>query len=200
VIFTHSVRWFGMLGLLAGVLNFLSVGLDVLPSGGPIPFATVELYVDMSAAIFIIFALIGIYLHIGNQVGKMGLSAFIASMVGATLVIGIKWMRIFAQPLIIEHYPSSPPALLQNGLNLSFAIFGLGMLFFAVVIFLSNRLPRWGVVMLMLSAALEFVPGIGYLLAKAVFGIGLLVLCSAVWNNQSTKKKVTSGEGIEKVL
>src|SRR5829696_3620227 len=85
------------------------------------------------------WALIGIYGRQSRSAGVFGLWAFAVVFLGATLTVGNVWAEVFVWPTLAQIAPDTMSGLVTDmssyliaGLNLSFPLFGLGVILFGV--------------------------------------------------------------------
>jgi len=104
------------------------------------------------------WALIGIYGRQSREAGTFGLLAFALAFLGATLTVGNVWAEVFVWPTLAQAAPgmmsgsvADMSSYLVAGLNVSFPLFGLGLILFGVATFRAGVYPRWAAVLLILS-------------------------------------------------
>jgi hypothetical protein len=104
------------------------------------------------------WALIGIYERQARAAGTFGLWEFAVAFLGAVLTVGNVWAEVFVWPTLAQLAPntmSGPvtewPPYLVAGLNLSFPLFGIGLILFGVATFRAGVYPRWASVLLIVS-------------------------------------------------
>src|SRR5687767_8742125 len=85
------------------------------------------------------WALIGIYGRQSRETGAFGLWAFALAFLGATLTVGNAWAEVFVWPTLAQAAPdmmsgsvADMSSYLVAGLNVSFPLFGLGLILFGV--------------------------------------------------------------------
>jgi hypothetical protein len=104
------------------------------------------------------WALIGIYGRQSGAAGAFGLWAFALVFLGATLTVGNAWAEVFVWPTLAQGDPgmmsgtvTDMSSYLVAGLNVSFPLFGLGLILFGVATFRAGVYPRWAAVLLAVS-------------------------------------------------
>ena len=104
------------------------------------------------------WALIGIYGRQSRSAGAFGLLAFALVFLGATLTVGNAWAEVFVWPTLAQAAPgmmsgsvADMSPYLVAGLNVSFPLFGLGLILFGAATFWAGVYPRWAAVLLILS-------------------------------------------------
>jgi hypothetical protein len=104
------------------------------------------------------WALIGIYERQSRAAGTFGLWAFVVAFLGTTLTVGNVWAEVFVWPTLAQVAPNMMsgsvtdfPSYLMAGLNLSFPLFGIGLILFGVATFRAGAYPRWASVLLIVS-------------------------------------------------
>lgn len=107
------------------------------------------------------WALIGIYGRQSREAGAFGLWAFALAFFGATLTVGNVWAEVFVWPTLAKAAPdmmagsaTEMSPYLVAGLNVSFPLFGLGLILFGVATFRAGVYPRWASVLLVISIPL----------------------------------------------
>jgi hypothetical protein len=113
--------------------------------------------------VLLVGAVVSVYSRCAASVGHLGLAGFLIAFVGTVLVAGVFWDGVFVLPALAEDAPEllesgPPPALVNLGLNLSFALFSLGWLLLGLAMLRTRAYPRPASATLMLGAALAFVP------------------------------------------
>jgi len=108
--------------------------------------------------VLLLWALIGIYERQSRSAGTFGLWAFVVVFLGTALTVGNVWAEVFVWPTLAQVAPntmSGPvtdfPSYLVAGLNLSFPLFGIGLILFGVATFMAGVYPRWASVLLIVS-------------------------------------------------
>ncbi len=104
------------------------------------------------------WALIGVYARQSRSAGAFGLWAFALASLGATLTVGNVWAEVFVWPTLARAAPgmmsgsvADMSPYLVAGLNVSFPLFGLGLILFGVATFRAGVYPRWAAVLLVFS-------------------------------------------------
>ena len=104
------------------------------------------------------WALIGIYGRQSKAAGTFGLWAFALVFLGATLTVGNVWAEVFVWPTLAQAAPgmmsgsvTDMSSYLVAGLNVSFPLFGLGLVLFGAATFRAGVYPRWAAVLLIVS-------------------------------------------------
>ncbi len=104
------------------------------------------------------WALIGIYGRQSKAAGTFGLWAFALVFLGATLTVGNVWAEVFVWPTLAQAAPgmmsgsvTDMSSYLVAGLNVSFPLFGLGLILFGAATFRARVYPRWAAVLLIVS-------------------------------------------------
>ena len=104
------------------------------------------------------WALIGIYERQSRSAGTFGLWAFAVVFLGAALTVGNVWAKVFVWPALAQVAPDAMsgsitdmPSYLVAGLNVSFPLFGIGLILFGVATFRTGVYPRWASVLLIVS-------------------------------------------------
>jgi hypothetical protein len=152
--------------------------------------------------VFLPWALVGIYNRQSRSAGNLGLWAFAVVFLGAALTVGNAWAEVFVWPTLAQVAPNmmsgsvtDMSSYLIAGLNVSYPLFGLGLILFGVATFRAGVYPRWAALLLIISIPvtmfLDPTPGtfqesIGQiLLGIAVVALGWHALRTAPSSNSS---------------
>jgi hypothetical protein len=108
--------------------------------------------------VLLLWGLIGIYKHQSRSAGTFGLWAFVVAFLGAVLTVGNTWAEVFVWPTLAQVDPdmmsgsvTDMSSYLVTGLNVSFPLFGIGLILFGVATFRAGVYPRWASVLLIVS-------------------------------------------------
>ena len=113
--------------------------------------------------VLLLWALIGIYERQSRAAGAFGLWAFVVAFLGTALLAGNAWAQLFVWPTLAQVAPSlvssevmagqaaEASSYLSAGLNLSFPLFGIGMILFGVATVRAGVYPRWVAILLTAS-------------------------------------------------
>jgi hypothetical protein len=161
--FIGAGAWAAILSGLAMAVSFLMEWL-VVPHErlGPEAFLTGTYLASSGLRLLSIallpWALIGIYARQSRTAGTFGLWAFAVAFLGATLTAGNVWAEVFVWPTLAQVAPNTmsgsimgTPSYLVAGLNVSFPLFGLGLILFGVATLRASVYPRWASVLLIVS-------------------------------------------------
>jgi hypothetical protein len=164
--FVRAGAWAAIVSGVALVVSFLMEWL-VVPYerlGQPEAFFTSAYLVSsglrLLGIVLLLWALIGIYGRQSRAAGTFGLSAFVAVFLGTALVAGNTWAEVFVWPTLAQVAPNmlSVPVFtteassyMSAGLNLSFPLFGIGLILFGAATFRARVYPRWAAVLLIIS-------------------------------------------------
>jgi hypothetical protein len=104
------------------------------------------------------WALIGIYERQSRSAGTLGLWALAVVFFGAALTVGNAWAEVFVWPTLAQVDPNMMSGSVTDmssylivGLNVSFPLFGLGLILFGVATFRAGVYPRWAALLLIVS-------------------------------------------------
>src|SRR5918998_2400481 len=107
------------------------------------------------------WALIGIYGPQSRAAGTFGLWTFVVAFFGAALSVGSTWAEVFVWPTLAQAAPgmmsgsvADMSSYLVIGLNVSFPLFGLGLILFGAATFWAGVYPRWAAILLTVSIPL----------------------------------------------
>jgi hypothetical protein len=161
--FVRAGAWAAMVSGLALVASLLMDWL-VVPHErlGPEAFLTGSYLASSGLRLLSIallpWALIGIYARQSRPAGTFGLWAFAVAFLGATLTVGNVWAEVFVWPTLAQVAPNTmsgsimdTPSYLVAGLNVSFPLFGIGLIVFGVATLRASVYPRWASVLLIVS-------------------------------------------------
>jgi hypothetical protein len=164
--FVRAGAWAAMVSGLALVASFLMEWL-VVPYerlGQPEAFFTSAYQASsglrLLSIVLLLWALIGIYGRQSRAAGTFGLWAFVVVFLGTAFVAGNTWAEVFVWPTLAQVAPNmlSVPVFtteassyMSLGLNLSFPLFGIGLILFGVATFMASVYPRWIAVLLIIS-------------------------------------------------
>jgi hypothetical protein len=161
--FVRAGAWAAMVSGLALVVSFLMEWLVVPHELGPEAFLTSAYLVSsglrlLCGFVLLPWALIGIYGPQSRAAGTFGLWAFVVVFLGTALAAGSTWAEVFVWPTLAQAAPdmmsgsvADMSSYLVAGLNVSFPLFGLGLILFGVATFRAGVYPRWAAVLLIVS-------------------------------------------------
>jgi hypothetical protein len=108
--------------------------------------------------VLLLWGLIGVYGRQSRVAGTFGLWAFVVVFLGTALTVGNVWAEVFVWPTLTEVAPSTISGTITGvspylvaGLNLSFPLFGIGLILFGATTFSTGVYPRWASVLLIVS-------------------------------------------------
>ena len=108
--------------------------------------------------VLLVWGLIGIYGRQSRALGTFGLWAFVVAFLGAALTVGNVWAEVFAWPTLTEVDPNTMSGTITGaspylvaGLNVSFPLFGIGLILFGAATFWAGAYLRWASVLLVAS-------------------------------------------------
>jgi hypothetical protein len=129
---------------------------------GPEAFLTSSYVVSsglrLLSIVLLPWALIGIYERQTRSAGTFGLWAFVVAFLGTALTVGNVWAEVFVWPTLAQVAPDTmsgsimdTPSYLVAGLNVSFPLFGIGLILFGMATFRAGVYPRWAALLLIIS-------------------------------------------------
>jgi hypothetical protein len=174
------IRYSGLAAILGAALLLISdfLSLTVL-SGDPAEIVTTGAYL---AGILLLLGLVGLYARQSEASGTLGLVAFLVAFAGTALILGTWWTNAFVAPVLAQEdsrlLETGPTGVMSVAFTLSFALTAVGWLLFGLVSLRVGVYPRAAVVVLMIGAALTFVPlpGGQVVFEVAVAWLGLVLL------------------------
>jgi hypothetical protein len=108
--------------------------------------------------VLLLWGLLGIYGRQSRAAGTFGLWAFVVAFLGTALTVGNVWAEVFVWPTLAQVAPNtisrtitSISSYLVAGLNLSFPLFGIGLILFGAATFWAGVYPRWASALLIVS-------------------------------------------------
>jgi hypothetical protein len=129
---------------------------------GPEAFVTNAYLVSsglrLLSIVLLLWGLLGIYGRQSRAAGTFGLWAFVVAFLGTALTVGNVWAEVFVWPTLAQVAPNtisgtitSISSYLVAGLNLSFPLFGIGLILFGAATFWAGVYPRWASALLIVS-------------------------------------------------
>lgn len=197
----HLLRLSGLANIAGGI----AIALFVIehPWGHFVGAATVASPAWMVAhslhligASFALLGLVGLYAIQAEQLGRVGLAAFVLAFVGTAFFVGTGLITAFVWPMLAAVAPMAvdmggagfrPPALVA--FSLTAVLLVAGYLAFGAVSWRAGRLPRgplllWtagGVVGMVPPEPLGPLPWAGLVLAGVIYGVGAAGLGWWLW-------------------
>jgi hypothetical protein len=195
------IRVSGFLFFLFGLLSILFRAIQFLILGDP-PLAILALdhrfiYLQgipsLFAAIFFLSGATALYLRQANRTGRLGLFVYFAAFTGLVISTGAMWTYAFTAPELARNAPqllsSSTSAIIRAVMG-SLVVGQLGWLMLLVVSLKGRVVPRWALVLAILSIILVVIATpyvqsqVHRLLYNVLLGIGPLVVGYVLWRSQ----------------
>jgi hypothetical protein len=163
---TRFIGWGAWAAIASGVAMAGSLLLEwlVVPHErlGPEAFLTNAYLVSsglrLLSIVLLLWGLLGIYGRQSRAAGTFGLWAFVVAFLGTPLTVGNVWAEVFVWPTLAQVAPNtisgtitSISSYLVAGLNLSFPLFGIGLILFGAATFWAGVYPRWASALLIVS-------------------------------------------------
>jgi hypothetical protein len=163
---TRFIGWGAWAAIASGVAMAGSLLLEwlVVPHErlGPEAFLTNAYLVSsglrLLSIVLLLWGLLGIYGRQSRAAGTFGLWAFVVAFLGTALTVGNVWAEVFVWPTLAQVAPNtisgtitSISSYLVAGLNLSFPLFGIGLILFGAATFWAGVYPRWASALLIVS-------------------------------------------------
>jgi hypothetical protein len=108
--------------------------------------------------VLLVWGLIGVYGRQSRAAGTFGLWAFVVVFLGTALTVGNVWAEVFVWPTLTEVDPNTISGTITGaspylvaGLNVSFPLFGIGLILFGAATLRAGVYPRWAPVLLIVS-------------------------------------------------
>jgi hypothetical protein len=129
---------------------------------GPEAFLTLSYHVSsglrLLSIVLLVWGLVGIYGRRSSTAGTFGLWAFVVAFLGTALTVGNVWAEVFVWPTLTEVAPNTLSGTITGaspylvaGLNVSFPLFGIGLILFGAAMFWAGAYPRWASALLIVS-------------------------------------------------
>jgi hypothetical protein len=163
---TQFVEWGAWSAIASGLAMAVSLLMEwlVVPHErlGPEAFLTSTYSVSsglrLLSLVFLVWGLLGIYGRQSRALGTFGLWAFVLVFLGTALTVGNVWAEAFVWPTLTEVAPNTLSGTITGaspylvaGLNVSFPIFGIGLILFGAATFWAGVYPRWASALLIVS-------------------------------------------------
>jgi hypothetical protein len=193
---SELIRWGGLSAVVGGALLVISDlwGLIMEGFGESESFSEAALSpsfaittgMSMLAAVLLLFGLVGLNLRQSEAGGVLGQVGFLVAFVGTALVVGATWALFFVVPALAVEAPQFLDAeegagSAETGFFVSFGLLSVGWVLFGVAALRSRVYPRWGAIVLIIAALIQFLPfpGTGLVFGVAVALLGFLSLSGA---------------------
>jgi hypothetical protein len=162
---TRFIGWGAWAAIASGLAMVVSLLVEWLVPHerlGPEAFLTSSYLVSsclrLLSIVLLVWGLIGIYGRQSRVAGTFGLWAFVVAFLGTALTVGNVWAEVFVWPTLAQLAPNTMSGTIMGvspylvaGLNVSFPLFGIGMILFGVATFWAGAYPRWASVLLIIS-------------------------------------------------
>jgi hypothetical protein len=193
---SNLIRWSGLIAFIGGVLFVIFDVVDFISFGNqPLSeVATTGTWIFVQgayivAAVLIALGLVGLYMCQVQQVGTLGLVAFVITFIGDMMATGSTWSEAFFGPWLAEAAPelmeANPAGPVITGVILSYLLFALGWFLFGLTSLRAKMLPSGAAVLLMIGAVLFLVlsfldlPFTSVVLGAAVAWLGFTLWSSS---------------------
>ncbi len=190
---SNLVRVGGLAAITAGVLLLI---LDVwgllleLLGAYPENFSeealtisyTVQSALWLIGALLLLVAVVGLYARQSEAAGALGLTGFLAALIGTGLIVGMVWTNTFIPPALAVEAPAvldaEPAGSLAFGFMFSSIVFGLSWALFGVAMLRARVYPRVAAILLIIGALIVIVPlpATGFVLEAALIWLGVISL------------------------
>lgn len=115
----------------------------------------------LGSTVLLGIAAVGLFLHQEGRLGSLGVAGFVVALVGTMLAAGGQWTYVFVLPYFAEAVPemlNESSGTVVAGFVLSYATLSLGWLMFGLASRKTGLLPRRGVIVMMVGAAIALIP------------------------------------------
>lgn len=190
---SNLVRVGGLAAITAGALLLIldAWGLVLLLLGAyPENFSeealtisyTVQSALWLIGALLLLVAVVGLYARQSEAAGALGLTGFLAALIGTGLIVGMVWTNTFVPPALAVEAPAvldaEPAGSLAFGFMFSSIVFGLSWALFGVAMLRARVYPRVAAILLIIGALIVIVPlpATGLLIEAALIWLGVISL------------------------
>jgi hypothetical protein len=183
---------FGLLSILFRVIQFFVLGdppLEMLVLDQR--FLYLQGIPSLFAAIFFLSGATALYLRQAKQTGRLGLVVYFIAFTGLVISTGAMWTYAFTAPALARGAPyllsSSTSAIIKAVMG-SMVVGQLGWLLLLVVSLKGRGVPRWALVVAILSIVLVVIATpyvqtqVHRLLYNVLLGIGPLAVGYVLWH------------------
>jgi hypothetical protein len=163
---TRFIGWGAWAAIASGLAMVVSLLLEwlLVPHErlGPEAFLTSSYSVSsglrLLSIVLLVWGLLGLYGRQSRAAGTFGLWTFVVAFLGTALTVGNVWAEVFVWPTLTEVASSTMSGAITGvspylvaGLNLSFPLFGIGLILFGAATFRARVYPRWASALLIVS-------------------------------------------------
>jgi len=143
---------------------------------------TVQSALWLIGALLLLVAVVGLYARQSEAAGALGLTGFLAALIGTGLIVGMVWTNTFIPPALAVEAPAvldaEPAGSLAFGFMFSSIVFGLSWALFGVAMLRARVYPRVAAILLIIGALIVIVPlpATGFVLDAALIWLGVISL------------------------
>jgi len=143
---------------------------------------TVQSALWLIGALLLLVAVVGLYARQSEAAGALGLTGFLAALIGTGLIVGMVWTNTFIPPALAVEAPAvldaEPAGSLAFGFMFSSIVFGLSWALFGVAMLRARVYPRVAAILLIIGALIVIVPlpATGLLIEAALIWLGVISL------------------------
>jgi hypothetical protein len=150
------------------------------------------------AGLLLLVGLAGLYFRQSEDGGLLGVVGFLVAFYGTVMAVGAFWGDAFVAPSLaseeLRFLDAAPPTALAAGFTLSYGSVALGWLLFGMSTLRTGLYPRYASMLLMVGAALTWLPlplsGVPFSVAVISLGYALLAERKPRTNSQSSYNNV----------
>lgn len=117
---------------------------------------TVQSALWLIGALLLLVAVVGLYARQSEAAGALGLTGFLAALIGTGLIVGMVWTNTFIPPALAVEAPAvldaEPAGSLAFGFMFSSIVFGLSWALFGVAMLRARVYPRVAAILLIIGA------------------------------------------------
>jgi uncharacterized membrane protein (DUF485 family) len=193
---SELIRWGGLCAVVGGALLVISDLWGLITEGfgesesfseaALSPSYAITTGISLLAAMLLLFGLVGFNLRQSEGGGVLGRVGFVVAFLGTALVVGVTWALFFVVPALAVEAPQfldteETGGSLETGFIVSFGLLSVGWALFGMGALRSRVYPRWGAIVLIIAALIQFLPlpGTGLVFGVGVALLGLLSLSGA---------------------
>jgi hypothetical protein len=149
------------LALAALALFGVVVGSDTISQAANTDAFYTPTLAALGSTLALLVALVAMFIRQSGELGKFGVVAFLAALLGTALAIGAAWTYVFVLPYLAGNAPEladSSTGTVLVGFVVSYLLMGLGWLLFGVATLRTHVFARWAVVLLIAGAVITVIP------------------------------------------
>lgn len=179
----RPVAGIGAVAALAGI----ALGIVVESTGGAAtdalasPVSIAAMAASLAGLVALVVAIAGLAAGPAAPRGRLGASAVVTAIAGATLTAGATWSGLVIGPWFATALPATtePPESLLIASTLSYALLGLGAILTAIAVRRDGTAPAWATMLLIIGGVLCIPPFLPARYTLVVVGVAAVLLSRA---------------------